>query len=132
MIQKWLLALLADRGWRYLRNRQSRKQVQRNIEPETRQVAKRKQQQERKQQQGGFKPGRLLTLLVLGAGAYLYRRSRQQPDTWNDQPSVTPFDPIRDVTPPSTSATSTPSTAYGTTKLDPSSTEIPDPNQQRS
>ncbi len=81
MFQKWLIAFLADRGWRYLQQRRTRKQLGRAIEKRTRKQMKRVQ---RKQARGGFKPGRALTLMALGAGAYAYYRSRQQ-SAWNDQ-----------------------------------------------
>lgn len=83
MFQKWLLTFLADRGWRYLQNRRTRKQVGRAIEKRTRRGAK----VQKAQRRSGFKPGRALTFMAIGAGAYAYFRSRQQ-TAWNDQFSM--------------------------------------------
>jgi len=86
MFQKWLIAFLADRGWRYLQQRRTRKQLGRVIEKRSRKQMKRMR---REQTRNGFKPGRALTLMALGAGAYAYYRSRQQ-SAWNDQFSTPP------------------------------------------
>lgn len=114
MFQKWLIAFLADRGWRYLRNRRTRKQVGRTIEKRSRKQVKRIQ---REQARGGFKPGRALTLMALGAGAYAYYRSRQQ-SAWNDQFSTPgPSDALAiDVT---SSAATTAATPSGTSTAEP-------------
>lgn len=85
MFQKWLIAFLADRGWRYLQNRRTRKQLGRVIEKRARRGAKAQKAQRR----SGFKPGRALTFMAIGAGAYAYFRSRQQ-TAWNDQFSTPP------------------------------------------
>lgn len=85
MFQKWLIAFLADRGWRYLQNRRTRKQLGRAIEKRARRGAKAPKAQRR----SGFKPGRALTFMAIGAGAYAYFRSRQQ-TAWNDQFSTPP------------------------------------------
>lgn len=86
MFQRWLVAFLADRGWRYLQQRRARQQLGRTIGKRARKQA---QQADRKRARGGFKPGRALTVLALGAGAYAYYRSRQQ-SAWNDQFSTPP------------------------------------------
>lgn len=85
MFQKWLIAFLADRGWRYLQQRRTRKQLGRAIENRARRGAKAQKAQRR----SGFKPGRALTFMAIGAGAYAYFRSRQQ-TAWNDQFSTPP------------------------------------------
>jgi hypothetical protein len=77
MFQKWMIAFLADRGWRYLQNRQTRKKLQRSLNGRSKRAVKRAQQKREAQKQG-FKPGRVLTLLALGAGAWAYFRSKQQ------------------------------------------------------
>lgn len=86
MFQRWLIAFLADRGWRYVQQRRARQQLGQAMQKRAQQQAK---QDRRKQARGGFKPGRALTVLALGAGAYAYFRSRQQ-SAWNDQFSTPP------------------------------------------
>jgi len=114
MFQKWLIAFLADRGWRYLQQRRTRKQLGRVIEKRSRKQMKRVQ---REQARGGFKPGRALTLMALGAGAYAYYRARQQ-SAWNDQFS-TPQSSTSNPTGLTLSAAATASTPVTTSTTEP-------------
>lgn len=76
MFQKWVVAFLADRGWRYLQQQRTRQKLQQEIKKRSKRFGKRAKSQ-RKQHPSRFKPRRALALLALGAGALAYFRSRQ-------------------------------------------------------